>query len=102
MDLVPFTVLTFGTALSPAAPLVYAYPNPVHFADGEQAMFILPDEPVELTIMTVSGDIVLFRENLSGQWNWNGANESGSQVAAGVYLWYVSGDRGQGKLVVKP
>jgi len=99
---VPFTVLTFGTALARAAPLVYAYPNPVRFTAGEQATFVLPDEPVELTIMTVSGDIVLFRESLTGRWTWNGANESGSRVAVGVYLWYVSGDRGQGKLVVKP
>jgi hypothetical protein len=102
MDLVPFRVLVFSTGEVSPAPVFYAYPNPVRFAAGEQATFVLPDEPVTLTILTVSGNVVLFRSNISGQWQWDGSNQSGSRVAAGVYAWFLSDDRGHGKLVVKP
>jgi hypothetical protein len=102
MNPVTFLVVELGTGAAPMATVVRAYPNPVHFAAGEQATFVLPDEPVDLTIMTVSGDIVLRREKLTGQWAWNGANQSGAQVAVGLYLWFVSDNQGQGKLVVKP
>ena len=71
-------------------------------AAGEQVTFVLPDEPVDLTILTVSGNVVVFRSNVFGQWQWDGANQSGSQVAAGVYPWFLSDNRGRGKLVVKP
>ena len=102
MNPVTFHVVELGTGAAPMAAVVRAYPNPVHFAAGEQVTFVLPDNPVDLTIMTVSGDIVLRREGLSGRWVWNGGNQSGAQVAVGLYLWFVSDDQGQGKLVVKP
>jgi hypothetical protein len=63
---------------------------------------VLPDEPVDITILTVSGSVVLFRTNLSGEWQWDGSNQSGSLVAPGVYPWFLSDNRGHGKLVVKP
>jgi hypothetical protein len=102
MDLVPFRVVVFSTGEVSPAPVFYAYPNPVRFAAGEQATFVLPDEPVNLTILTVSGDVVLFRSNISGRWQWDGSNQSGSRVAAGFYPWFLSDNQGHDILVVKP
>lgn len=90
----PGPVIDFGTL---------AYPNPVYFANGDHVVFDLPEGQFDLIIQTVSGSIVLVRTNISGNYSWNGLNESGHRVAAGIYLWYVSGTNGvtKGKLAVK-
>lgn len=82
---------------------VIAYPNPVCFNEGETVMFKLPSEPVELWIRNVAGETVRHETGLTGDWVWDGKNESGNLVAFGVYLWYVSGNSlAQGKIAVKP
>lgn len=81
---------------------IIAYPNPVHFHNGEQITFTLPNSPVDLLIMTVSGETVLLKKGISGNWQWNGNNASGNPVAIGEkYLWYVQyNDKTyQGKIV---
>ncbi len=81
---------------------IYASPNPVHFRRGEYVTFHLPDEPVDLFIQTVSGETVQLVRNVSGDWRWEGLNNSGRQVAVGIYLWYVPGTPYKGKIMVKP
>ncbi len=81
---------------------VYVYPNPFSLSSGEPATFQLLPQPTDLLIQTVSGDPVLLVENVSGQWQWDGRNESGNQVSVGVYLWFASNGSFSGKIVVKP
>jgi hypothetical protein len=80
--------------------IVYASPNPVHL--GEVVMFHLPEEPVDLLVQTVSGETVIIKEGIAGEWDWDLRNASGYEVAVGIYLWYVAGTNAHGKVVVKP
>jgi hypothetical protein len=97
-----FFATTLGTGIAAGSPEVYVYPNPVRFTQGEQATFVLPSEPSDLLILSVSGATVLFKSGLSNNWIWDGNNASGHQVAAAVYTWYVVGSDYKGKIMVKP
>jgi hypothetical protein len=99
---ISFTVVNLSTGLTPDSNAVFVYPNPISLSNGDQATFVLPDEPVDLTVMTVSGDVVYQCVGVTGNWIWDGTNQSGHRVAVGIYLWFVSGNTAQGKLVVKP
>lgn len=79
---------------------VYASPNPVHL--GELVVFHLPEEPVDLLVQTVSGEAVIIKEGVAGEWDWDLRNAAGYEVAVGIYLWYVAGTNAHGKIVVKP
>ena len=79
---------------------VYASPNPVHL--GELVVFHLPEEPVDLLVQTVSGEAVIIKEGIAGEWGWDLRNAAGYEVAVGIYLWYVAGTNAHGKIVVKP
>jgi hypothetical protein len=81
---------------------VFAYPNPVHFGRGESVTFRLPDKPADILIQTVSGETVLIKPDVSGEWSWNGRNASGNLVAVGVYSWFVRGTGYNGKIVAVP
>jgi hypothetical protein len=104
MPIAHFTAWSISTGLASAVVQIKGYPNPVSFSETGSIIFTLPDDPVDLAVVTVSGYTVIFRQNLSGDWSWNGQNESGSQVSPGVYLWYVtgSGHNSHGKIVVLP
>ncbi len=101
MNKVRFTVLKLSSDVGLPSGVARAYPNPVSFGDGSEATFVLGDQPTDLTIMTVSGDIILRRENVSGDYRWNGLNQSGERVSVGLYLWFLS-NGSEGKLMVKP
>jgi len=102
-----FGVVLLGTGnnedtIAPAPVYIYAYPNPVSFNNSEAITFTLPDYPVDLFITTVSGDVVLVRRGVSGEYKWYGENSSGNTVAVGIYLWYVRDTEQSGKVVVTP
>lgn len=102
-----FGVLLLGTGnnedtIAPAPVYIYAYPNPISLNNSEAATFTLPDYPVDLYITTVSGDVVLVRRGVSGEYKWYGENSSGNTVAVGVYLWYVRDTDQSGKVMVTP
>ncbi len=79
----------------------HAYPNPVRLADVEAATFTDIPEGSDLTLLSVSGNVVREWSNVTGNdIVWDGTNESGNQVASGTYLWYVSGTDANGKLLV--
>lgn len=81
---------------------VVAYPNPVHFQQGEVVTITLPDEPIDLLIQSISGETVLIEDGVSGRWTWDGRNASGNLVAIGVYSWFAKGGAYNGKIVVMP
>ncbi|MDH3891781.1 MAG: hypothetical protein OEV49_11915 [candidate division Zixibacteria bacterium] len=81
---------------------VFASPNPVSFRKGQVVTFHLPAKPVDLLIQSVSGEAVIIRESISGEWVWDGRNASGNSIASGVYSWFIRGYDADGKLVVKP
>ena len=97
-----FVVITLATEKLADTSKVYAYPNPVRFSQGEQATFILPNQPSDLLIQTISGETVILKSGISGSWDWNGKNASGIDVAMGIYLWYVNGSDFKGKIMVSP
>lgn len=79
----------------------FAYPNPIHPGDGDQATFSEVPANSELSIMTVSGDLVKYWTNTDGEdILWDGTNSSGNPVSSGIYLWFVSPSGSSGKLVV--
>lgn len=81
---------------------IIAYPNPVSFLNGNDVTFQLPEEPVDLLIQSVSGETVLVKNGISGEWHWNGYNQSGNMVSVGVYSWFIRNSDQNGKIVVKP
>ncbi|UCD63461.1 MAG: discoidin domain-containing protein [Candidatus Zixiibacteriota bacterium] len=101
MDWSEFTVFSAGTG-GTDGPTIIAYPNPVYFTQGEYVTFTLPEDPVDLLIMTVSGETVLLETGISGNYHWYGQNESGNTVSIGIYAWSVRGTGQRGKIVVKP
>ncbi len=96
-----FSIVIVGTGTI-AEQIVYPYPNPVSFAQGQTATFTLPDSPSDLLIQTIAGETVVLETGVSGNYFWDGKNESGFEVAMGVYLWYVNGNAFKGKIMVKP
>jgi hypothetical protein len=83
-----------------ASAKIIAYPNPVNIAGGEPVTFSLPNSPVDLLIQTISGETVLLKKGISGNWQWDGRNSANNKVATGVYLWYVPTTNEKGKIVV--
>ena len=81
--------------------IIYASPNPVRFSESP-VTFHLPTRPVDLLIQTVSGQTVLIKDGISGEWQWDGRNASGNRVAVGIYPWFIRGSDYNGKIVVKP
>ena len=93
---VAFSV-TGGAAGGPAP---YAYPNPYRPDAGQLTFTNIPNGS-DLVILTVSGDIVRKFWNLTTpQTTWDGLNESGNAVSAGVYLWQVDPAKKTGKIIV--
>jgi subtilase family serine protease len=79
---------------------VCCYPSP--FSDATSVLVPLSrDAAVRVTIMTLSGRPVRVLEESTrapfGTLEWDGTDEDGDQVAAGVYLYVVKADDGQEK-----
>ena len=82
-------------------PAPHAYPNPFNPNTIGNVTFTDIPERSSLILVSISGDVVRKWNNImSGELNWNGSNESGSLVAPGVYVWYISGTESKGKIVV--
>jgi hypothetical protein len=82
------------------ASAAHPYPNPVNLSSGNPVTFTSLPPFATLTIMTVSGDVVRRWDNLNGDLTWDGTNQNGSQVASGIYIWFVDPTQDNGKLVV--
>jgi len=78
-----------------------AYPNPFRLAEGNQVTFTGIPAGSNLLLMTTSGDTVRRWAGTNGSdVVWDGRNESGQEVASGMYLWYVESSDLKGKLIV--
>lgn len=97
-----FAIVELGSGETSGGVDPYGYPNPVSFISGQTVKFVLPDDPSDLTILTVAGSSVFSIDNVSSEYEWDGRNNSGHQVAVGVYLWFLDHDKGRGKIVVVP
>lgn len=94
---------TFVTPAVPSAtsPEPHAYPNPFNLAQSGTTTFTGLPENANLLVTTVSGmNVRRFTDVVGGEVIWDGRNESGSEVATGVYLWYVENSEQHGKLIV--
>ena len=78
-----------------------AYPNPFRLAEGSQVTFTGVPAGSNLILLTSSGDMVRRWPGTTGSdIIWNGRNDSGQDVASGIYLWYVESSEIKGKLIV--
>jgi hypothetical protein len=82
-------------------PMAHAYPNPFRLSDGVEVTFVEVPQGSDLILTSVSGTIIRRWTDIgSTAPTWDGANESGHQVASGTYLWFVENADLSGKLVV--
>jgi len=106
MNNCPFSpAQTFTVVLSAAGSdeePCHAYPNPFRPGSGNDLTFRGIPAHSNLTIMTVSGQVVRHWIDVGGEVTvqWNGLNAAGSPVASGVYMWYIEGTDLKGKLIV--
>jgi len=97
-DNLQFTIAPLTTAPAPAA---FAYPNPLRLSTDSEIRFANVPLNANLTIMTVSGDIVRELSNDgAAEVVWDGRNQSGNLVASGTYLWFIEDTGTKGKLIV--
>ncbi|MBN2407506.1 MAG: hypothetical protein JXJ19_07395, partial [Elusimicrobia bacterium] len=105
-----FTVFAL-MAYAPAEDLdsVIVYPNPFKPNDGlghESIIFDGLTDNVKVRIFTVAGRLAREWEGDTApwyQWEWDGKNDSGDDVASGLYIYVVTADgkeKARGKIVV--
>ncbi|MEW5795014.1 MAG: hypothetical protein AB1772_01510 [Candidatus Zixiibacteriota bacterium] len=92
----------FSTSFAIASAGTFAFPNPFRPGDGQLLTFSSLAAKSNLVIMTVSGELVRYWQDVGGgKITWDGTNLSGHLVASGVYVWSVEpGDLG-GKIIVQ-
>jgi hypothetical protein len=93
------TPISFRTVLA-----IHVYPNPFNVSSGETGVTFtnLPQES-DITIATISGSKVRTIHGVGpNEWVWDVKNDSGHELAPGVYLYMVDYKEGStsGKLVV--
>jgi len=83
---------------------IHTYPNPFRPSEGHsQIIFTNLPENADLTISTISGNIILRQGDIGpNDWAWDVTNESGTDLAPGVYLYNINFPSGSvgGKVVV--
>ena len=91
-----------GAAASEAVEEPYAYPNPSNPSPSEPVTFTQLPAGAQLTIMSVSGDIVgTWTVPESGEVQWNGLNGKNEPVSPGIYVWTLDPGGQGGKIMVK-
>ncbi|MCB4792090.1 MAG: carboxypeptidase regulatory-like domain-containing protein [Elusimicrobia bacterium] len=92
-------------AIFSAPPLTYdnirAYPNP--YKPGKGHSYIKFDNltmHTRIQIFTIAGEIVFEKDDINiGEYSWNVKNQSGNDVASGVYICLMINDKGDKKIV---
>ncbi len=88
--LTPTPTLTVTPVATPDRILVFPNPFDPETAQGHVLKFDnLPPES-EIQIFTVSGELVRKFQGVSGRQTWDGKNQNGEQVAAGVYIYLIT------------
>jgi len=79
----------------------FAFPNPFRPDLGQRLTFARIAPNSNLVIMTVSGDLVRYWQDVGGEdITWDGTNMSGNPVATGIYVWTVEPGSLGGKIIV--
>jgi hypothetical protein len=110
LPVIPTTNLPNNPLVIPRLPAtdldtVHAYPNPVRlYAGHTKATFRGLTLDATIHIYTISGDMVITIEKntTTDEMSWNLANDAGTTVSSGVYIYYVSNGSlsASGKLAV--
>ncbi len=101
-NLSEFTIFSSGAGTKAAEkPEAWSQPLRAHFKQGDVVTFHLPADPVDLLVISSSGETVYLAKDVTNEHTWSGLNMSGNDISTGVYLWYYSGKKG-GWIVVKP
>jgi len=83
---------------------IHTYPNPFRPAEGHsQIVFTNLPENADLTVSTISGNIVLKQDDIGpDDWAWDVKNESGNDLSSGIYLYSINTAAGStsGKVIV--
>lgn len=87
----------------PAGAEIRIYPNPFNPNKAFGGVLKLENVPLgaEVKIYTVSGELVRTFAGTGQRLTWNGTNQAGEEVVAGVYLYivtYADDTRNQGKI----
>lgn len=80
---------------------VFSYPNPCYPAKGQVVKIVgLPQNTQRIDIYTIAGELV--RSFEKGEFNftaiWNCRNNSGQEVARGIYVYLIITDDGEKKI----
>jgi hypothetical protein len=79
---------------------VYFYPNPLRLSLADKKItFVNLADYTKLKIFTISGELVYEeeKETPNGILYWYGRNNSGEEVASGVYIYLISNNNGEKK-----
>ncbi|MCD6578726.1 T9SS type A sorting domain-containing protein, partial [bacterium] len=76
------------------------YPNPWNKdLNCDQITFAQLTENVTIKIYTIAGKLVLESDaNGQSEWEWDMKNERGKDIASGIYICYISNDKGEKKI----
>lgn len=85
------SILRFGVNLESEVHDIVAYPNPFVIRYGDEELNFNLQGDADVRIFAISGELV---KRLSVNEPWKGRNESGNDVASGVYLYIVNDERG--------
>jgi hypothetical protein len=78
---------------------VVVYPNPFKPDMGTNVItFSNLTENAKIQIYTITGNLVFEEKADSIEYKWNLKNRNGNDVASGVYIYYISNDKGEKKI----
>ena len=104
-----FTIFGLFGSAAPDLDSVIVYPNPFkpndkvpETGDCRGIIFDQLTENATLKIFNLAGELVYEKSGITGKVQWNAKNESGKEVASGVYIYLItdSGKKASGKLVI--
>jgi predicted amidohydrolase len=85
-------------AIAPDLKEVKIYPNPVDFTKGEVVKFINLTNGATVTLYTISGEKINTIDSTLGIALWDGKNNSGENVARGLYIYLIKDTAGNKKV----
>lgn len=95
---------TITPTATPTPDRIAVYPNPFSMskADNHTVKFDFLPPDTKVIIYNIQGYKVVEFGNLSGRFEWDGANKSGEKAEAGIYFYDVtaSGRKFTGKLYI--
>ncbi|MEW6102590.1 MAG: T9SS type A sorting domain-containing protein [bacterium] len=87
-------------SLPPNLDNLLVFPNPFKKYNHKAIRFANLPLNSSISIFTISGELVMMRENVSSSFSWDIRNNKGEEVAGGVYIWVISdgGNKKRGRV----